>query len=68
MNKRLPAYLNLINQLLNCPSGEKPQILNANSDLVDAGLVQAIAQVAEVLVERGDRSSALKRKLSAVSS
>jgi hypothetical protein len=52
------AYLNLINALLNCPSGEEPQILNANQDLVDAGLLQAMAQVAEFLEKRGDRNAA----------
>ncbi len=34
---RRQAYLNLIESLLNCPSGEENQILEANSELVDAG-------------------------------
>ena len=45
--ERSQDYLNLINMLLNCPSGEEAQILNANQDLLDAGLLQAIAQEAE---------------------
>jgi hypothetical protein len=51
------AYINLINGLLSCPSGEEPQILKANPDLVDAGLVQTMVQVAEVLEEKGDRNA-----------
>ncbi len=56
--ERRKAYLNLINALLNCPSGEEPQILNTNQDLVDAGLLQAMAQVAEFLEKRGDHNAA----------
>ena len=56
--ERRKAYLNLIDALLRCPSGKEPQILNANSDFVDAGLVQTMEKVAEVLGERGDRNAA----------
>jgi CHAT domain-containing protein/TPR repeat protein len=56
--ERRKAYLNLIDTLLRCPSGEEPQILNANSDFVDAGLVQTMEKVAEVLRDRGDRNAA----------
>ena len=40
--QRLQADLNLIRSLLNSPSGEESQIWQANSDLVDAGLVQVM--------------------------
>ncbi len=56
--ERQNAYQNLIDQLLRCPSGEESQILNANLDLVDVGLVGEIVQVAEYLEERGDRNAA----------
>lgn len=56
--QRQEAYLNLIDALLSCHSGEEPQILNANSDLVDAGLVQTMRQVAEMMKRRGDRNAA----------
>ncbi len=56
--QRRQDYLNLINALLSCSSGEEPQILNANSDLVDAGLVETMVQVAEVLRDRGDHNAA----------
>ncbi|MEG3843857.1 CHAT domain-containing protein [Microcoleus sp. herbarium14] len=56
--ERLEAYLNLINGLLNCHSGEEERILNANLELVDAGFVEAITQVADVLEEKGERNTA----------
>ncbi|MEB3219273.1 MAG: hypothetical protein VKN72_23985 [Nostocales cyanobacterium 94392] len=31
------VYLNLIQQLLDCPNGEEGEILAANRDLVDGG-------------------------------
>jgi len=56
--ERLEAYLNLINTLLSCPSGEEEQILKDHSNLVDAEFVEAIAQVVEELEEMGDRNAA----------
>ncbi|HLO48568.1 MAG TPA: hypothetical protein VK211_09165, partial [Kamptonema sp.] len=46
---RRQAYLNLIQSLLSCSSGEKKQILQANSELVDAGLVQVMLERANDL-------------------
>ncbi|MEQ9372236.1 MAG: tetratricopeptide repeat protein [Coleofasciculus chthonoplastes F3-SA18-01] len=56
--QRQQAYLTLINALLTCPSGEEGQTLQDNAELVDAGLVKTMAQVAEVLAERGDENGA----------
>ena len=47
---RHQAYLNLIESLLNCPNGEESQILQANSELVDAGLVQVMLERANDLI------------------
>ena len=55
---RRQAYLNLIQSLLNCPSGEENQILQANSELVDAGLVQVMQLVAENQREEGNENVA----------
>jgi CHAT domain-containing protein len=55
---RLQDYLNLINVLLSCPSGEEEEILNANSELVDAGLVQMMEQVADYLAQQGNETAA----------
>ena len=52
------AYLQLIQTLLTCPNGEKNQILNANSELVDAELVQAMVAVAAQLSENNQENEA----------
>ncbi len=59
MNKnRLPAYLKLIEVLLECPSGEEAEILFANRDLMDADLLQVMTQVAKDLEQRGYNNNA----------
>ncbi|HEY9690774.1 MAG TPA: hypothetical protein V6D15_01045 [Oculatellaceae cyanobacterium] len=55
--ERRKAYLNLIYALLNCPS-EREQILNVNWDLVDAGLLKVMKQVAVVMAQKGNREAA----------
>lgn len=55
---RLQAYLNLIQVLLSCPSGEENSILNTNQVLVDTGLVQTMEQVAGVLAKQGNQKAA----------
>jgi CHAT domain-containing protein/predicted enzyme related to lactoylglutathione lyase len=52
------AYLQLIQTLLTCPNGEENQILNANSELVDAELVQAMVAVAAHLSENNQENEA----------
>ncbi|MCP2729805.1 hypothetical protein [Limnofasciculus baicalensis] len=56
---RPEAYLELIQTLLNCPNGEESAILNANSDLVDGGLIEKMIEVAEFLAERGENNYAV---------
>jgi len=55
--ERLQDYLNLIDALLTCPS-QREQILNANWDLVDAGLLKVMKQVAVVMAQKGNREAA----------
>ena len=38
--QRVQAYLSLIQELLECPGGEEPQILSQSSELLDGGFVQ----------------------------
>lgn len=46
--ERQEAYLNLIQQLLDCQSGEEPEIiLRANQELLDAGFLQVLKAVTE---------------------
>ena len=56
--ERRQAYLNLIQQLLTCPSGEEVQILESNRELVDANLLQVMAQEAEELAADGNQNTA----------
>jgi hypothetical protein len=44
--QRHELYMNLIDELLHCPNGQEPQVLDGHLDLVDEGLVQTMSQVA----------------------
>ncbi len=56
--QRIAAYLQLIQALLECPSGEEDNILNANRDLVDANFVQVIEAVAANMSAEGNSNAA----------
>ncbi|MBK1989687.1 tetratricopeptide repeat protein [Sphaerospermopsis aphanizomenoides BCCUSP55] len=56
--QRLQEYIKLIEELLNCSDGEETEILSANRELVDAGLLQVMAQVAEELEADGNQNAA----------
>lgn len=56
--KRQEAYLNLIQQLLDCPSGEEPEILRANQELLDADFLQVLEAVAQMCFQQGDENTA----------
>ncbi|MBE8967783.1 CHAT domain-containing protein [Nostocales cyanobacterium LEGE 12452] len=59
MNKqRLHAYNQLIQTLLNCPSGEEPEILAANTELLDADFVQVVVATAEHFAQQGEENTA----------
>lgn len=57
-NIRQDRYFALIDQLLACPSGEEPQVLSAEPDLLDAGLVKALMQVASRLAHQDHADAA----------
>jgi CHAT domain-containing protein/tetratricopeptide (TPR) repeat protein len=46
-SEREQAYLNLINQLLTCPSGDRAEVLETHPELRDDGLVAAMLEEAE---------------------
>ncbi|MEG4169244.1 MULTISPECIES: hypothetical protein [unclassified Microcoleus] len=52
-SERQQAYLNLINQLLTCPSGDAAEILNTHPELLDDGLVAAMLEEADNLRKQG---------------
>src|SRR4028118_1626262 len=56
--QRLAAYLELIQALLECPSGTVNDILNANRDLVDANFVQVMTAEAEKMAAEGNSNAA----------
>jgi hypothetical protein len=39
-------YIRLIEQLLQCPNGQEPEVLDAHPELINADLVQTMVQVA----------------------
>jgi hypothetical protein len=39
-------YIRLIEELLRCPNGQEPDVLDAHPDLINADLVQTMVQVA----------------------
>jgi hypothetical protein len=56
--QRQQAYLNLIERLLNSPSGEEPQILEANRELLDADFLQMLDAEAQMLSQQGNENAA----------
>lgn len=56
---RQTLYCELIDRLLACPSGQEPEILNAEPELLDAGFVQTLMQTASYFAHQ-DNSEAAK--------
>ncbi len=56
--QRQALYLNLIEQLLSCPNGQEPEVLDAQPELLDAGLVQIMVQVATVMAHENNQDGA----------
>ncbi|MBD2208950.1 CHAT domain-containing protein [Nostoc linckia FACHB-104] len=56
--QRLQAYYQLIESLLNCPDGEEPEILAANTELLDADFLEVLAAVADHFAQQGEENTA----------
>ncbi len=56
--KRVQAYIELIQALLNCVRGDEPKILRANKHLIDEGLLETIEQVADILIKEDATNTA----------
>lgn len=56
--QRQAQYLHLIEELLRCPNGEEPAVLDAQPDLLDAGLVQTLVQVASMMAHENQPDAA----------
>ncbi|WP_141699942.1 tetratricopeptide repeat protein, partial [Nostoc sp. KVJ20] len=55
--QRQQAYFNLIQNLLNCPSDQEPEILAANQELVDVGFLQTVEATGEMFLQQGDENT-----------
>ncbi|MBD2363059.1 MULTISPECIES: hypothetical protein [unclassified Anabaena] len=53
--ERQTSYFNLIDELLQCPNGQEPEILEANKELIDANFVETIVQVATTFAHQGNQ-------------
>ncbi|AUT03462.1 hypothetical protein CLI64_25315 [Nostoc sp. CENA543] len=52
---RQTSYFSLIDELLQCPNGQEPEILEAHKDLIDANFVETIVQVATAFAHQGNQ-------------
>jgi CHAT domain-containing protein len=52
--QRFGAYVGLIEQLLGCAAGQEGAVLQAQTELVDAGLLAVMEQVAEQMERQGE--------------
>jgi cytochrome c-type biogenesis protein CcmH/NrfF len=57
-DNRQERYFNLIDQLLKCPSGQEPEILDSQPDLLDEGLVKTLMQVATMMAHQDNQEAA----------
>ncbi|WP_013321115.1 CHAT domain-containing protein [Gloeothece verrucosa] len=58
-DERREAYITLIEALLNCQDEEEfGQILSANPELLDVGLLETVARIAQSLAEQGEEKAA----------
>ena len=56
--ERQEAYLDLIERVLSCPTGQAPEVLSSCSDLIDAGFVQMLIQVSASMARAGSEDTA----------
>ncbi|MCG6135371.1 MAG: hypothetical protein MET45_12010 [Nostoc sp. LLA-1] len=56
--ERQTQYFDLIDQLLKCPNGQEPEILEAQPELIDAGFVETMLQVASTFAHQGNQDGA----------
>jgi hypothetical protein len=57
-DNRQERYFNLIDQLLKCPNGQEPEILDGQPDLLDEGLVKTLMQVATMMAHQDNQEAA----------
>jgi CHAT domain-containing protein/glutaminase len=60
--QRIQAYVELIQQLLGCAQGDESALLEANPELVDAGLVAVMWQYVDLMESRGEGNAGWMRQ------
>ena len=55
---RREQYFNLIDQLMRCPNGEEPNLLTANSELLDQGFIESLVQVSTMMAHENNPDGA----------
>ncbi|MBR8827818.1 MAG: hypothetical protein DSM107014_07925 [Gomphosphaeria aponina SAG 52.96 = DSM 107014] len=55
---RKELYLNVIDELMRCPNGEEPNVLDQHLDLIDEGFVSMLLQVSTMLTHEGNNDGA----------
>ena len=63
-DQRVQAYVGLIEQLLGYPQGQERDLLQANAELMDAGLLGAMEQYAAYLESQGNSNAGWLRDFS----
>jgi len=58
VEQRQDQYFQLIERLLECPSGQEPEILDSQPELLDAGLVKTLMQVATMMAHQDNQDGA----------
>ncbi|MEB3216502.1 MAG: hypothetical protein VKN72_09755 [Nostocales cyanobacterium 94392] len=56
--QRQNQYYILIEELLKCPNGKEPELIEANSELLDAEFIKLMMQVATSFAHNGNEDGA----------
>ncbi len=56
--ERQNQYYSLIEQLLKCPNGKEPELIEANLELLDAEFIKSMMQVATSFAHNGNEEGA----------
>jgi len=57
-DQRKELYLGLIDELMRCPNGKEPDVLDKHLDLIDEGFISMLLQVATMLTHEGNNDGA----------
>ncbi|ACK65307.1 conserved hypothetical protein [Rippkaea orientalis PCC 8801] len=55
---RQQQYYQLIEELISCPNGQEPDVLEAKMDLVDENFIQTLMEIATVQAHQGNQDGA----------